>query len=60
VDVTFRIVGDELSFFSVISTIGTPLDITAQELRLEAFFPADNKTSTVWSKWHQDEMAGWG
>ena len=34
----------ELSFFSMIASVGAPLDITAQELRIEAFFPADAVT----------------
>jgi hypothetical protein len=34
----------DLRFFSVVSTIGTPVDVTAQELRVEAFFPADGAT----------------
>ena len=29
------------SLFSTIASIGTPVDVTAQELRLELFFPAD-------------------
>src|SRR5262245_34891898 len=33
-----------LSFFSMITTVGAPADITAQELRIEAFFPADEIT----------------
>lgn len=33
-----------LSFFSMIYSVGAPLDITAQELRIEAFFPADEAT----------------
>jgi transcriptional regulator with XRE-family HTH domain len=33
-----------LSFFSMVTTVGAPLDITAQELRIEAFFPADGQT----------------
>ncbi len=36
----------ELSFFSMVTTVGAPLDITAQELRIEAFFPADEVTET--------------
>jgi hypothetical protein len=31
-------------FFSTITTFGTPLDVTVQELRLECLFPADNTT----------------
>ena len=34
----------ELNLFSAITTLGTPLDITLQELRLETFFPADAAT----------------
>jgi transcriptional regulator with XRE-family HTH domain len=48
-DVRFAFEGAELSFFSVVSTIGTPIDITAQELRLEAFFAADEATRATWS-----------
>ena len=36
--------GLELSLFSVISTFGTPQDITADELRIEAFYPTNAKT----------------
>jgi len=32
------------SFFSTITTFGTPQDITLQELRIECFFPADETT----------------
>jgi len=34
----------ELSLFSVISTFGTPQDITTDELRIETFYPTDAKT----------------
>jgi transcriptional regulator with XRE-family HTH domain len=34
----------ELQFFSTIATLGTPHDITLQELRIECLFPADEKT----------------
>ena len=36
--------GLRLSIFSVITTFGTPQDITADELRIEAFYPADPET----------------
>lgn len=36
--------GLQLSLFSVISTFGTPQDITTDELRIEAFYPTDAKT----------------
>ena len=37
----------ELSLFTMISTFGTPHDITADETRFEAFFPGDNKTEII-------------
>jgi transcriptional regulator with XRE-family HTH domain len=33
-----------LRFFSTLTSLGTPHDITLQELRVEAFFPADEAT----------------
>lgn len=42
--VQFRKDSLALSFFSMVTTVGAPLDITAQELRIEAFFPADDAT----------------
>ncbi|MGB5812645.1 MAG: transcriptional regulator, partial [Polyangiales bacterium] len=34
-----------LEFFTTLTTLGTPMDITAQELRIESYFPADEATS---------------
>lgn len=48
VDIHYHMDGADLRFFSVISTIGTPIDVTAQELRIEAFFPADDETRDRW------------
>ncbi len=33
-----------LAFFSMITTVGAPLTITAEHMRLESFFPADEAT----------------
>ena len=33
-----------VSYFSMVTTVGTPQDITLQEIRVEAFFPADERT----------------
>ena len=33
-----------LEFFSMISTFGTPQDVTLQEIRIETFFPANDST----------------
>lgn len=35
----------ELSLFTTIATFGTPADVTASELAIESFFPADNETA---------------
>jgi transcriptional regulator with XRE-family HTH domain len=35
------------SFFTTITTLGTPLDLTAQELRIESLFPADEDTKAL-------------
>jgi transcriptional regulator with XRE-family HTH domain len=39
-----------LRFFSTIATLGTPYDITLQEIRIECLFPADEETERYWSK----------
>lgn len=36
--------GLALNLFSTITTLGTPLDITLQEIRIECFFPVDEAT----------------
>ena len=48
IDVQFNYRDTTLRWFSIVSTIGTPVDITAQELRLEAFFPSDDDTAACW------------
>jgi hypothetical protein len=40
----------ELEFFSTIATLGTPYDITLQELRIECLFPANDSTERNWKK----------
>ncbi|MCR9105643.1 MAG: helix-turn-helix transcriptional regulator [Gammaproteobacteria bacterium] len=41
--------GVALKLFSVISTFGTPQDITTDELRIEAFYPADDATAAFFT-----------
>lgn len=36
-----------LRFFSTIASLGTPQDVTLQELRVECFFPGDDATETL-------------
>jgi transcriptional regulator with XRE-family HTH domain len=42
--------GARLSYFSMITTVGTPLAVTAEELRLECMFPADDATESGHSR----------
>ena len=44
----------ELRLFSTIMTVGTPQDVTLQELRIETFFPADEASETVWRRLTND------
>jgi len=34
-----------MDFFSTVTTLGTPLDVTLQEIRIECFFPASEATA---------------
>ena len=43
--IVFRQGNQRLSYFSLITTVGTPQCITAQELRVECMFPADGEES---------------
>ncbi len=38
----------DLRIFSTIMTLGTPRDVTLQELRIETFFPADEASERCW------------
>jgi transcriptional regulator with XRE-family HTH domain len=38
----------ELRLFSTIMTLGTPQDVTLQELRIETLFPADHESERSW------------
>jgi transcriptional regulator with XRE-family HTH domain len=50
IDVRFAVGDETIELFSVVSTIGTPVDVTAQELRVEAFFPAGDPTRAAWRR----------
>jgi transcriptional regulator with XRE-family HTH domain len=52
--VRFRVGNVSLALFSMIATVGTPLDVALQDLRLEFFFPADRETE----KWFRDRPRG--
>jgi hypothetical protein len=53
VPVCFERDGRRFSYFSAVTTLGTPVDITAQEIRIECFFPVDDETRAT-----AREMAG--
>jgi transcriptional regulator with XRE-family HTH domain len=40
-----------LDLFTTITTLGTPLDITLQELRIETLFPADASSKAALAQW---------
>jgi hypothetical protein len=40
-----------LNLFTAIATLGTALDITLQELRVESFFPMDHATAAILRGW---------
>ncbi len=44
IPIRFRHGEDTFNYFSAVTTLGTPQDVTLQELRIEAFFPADAAT----------------
>ena len=47
VPVSFRHGGRVLHFFSAVTVLGTPQDVTLQELRIECFFPLDEATAAA-------------
>jgi transcriptional regulator with XRE-family HTH domain len=40
-----------MRLFTMLATLGTANDITAQEIRIESFFPADAATDAVFKQW---------
>jgi hypothetical protein len=45
--ITFRRGAERISYFSMVTTIGTPQNVTAQELRLECMFPIEPPVRTA-------------
>jgi transcriptional regulator with XRE-family HTH domain len=39
--------GKQLNYFSMVTTVGTPQTVAAQELRIECMFPADDETEML-------------
>jgi len=47
----FRKGGTSLQLFTTLTTLGTPQDITLQELRIECFFPMNDATARRFRSW---------
>ena len=47
VPLRYRTPGAELSFLSITAVIGTPMDVTVEELAIESFYPADDQTAAA-------------
>ena len=47
VPLRLRSAAGELSFISTVATFGTAVEITASELSIESFFPADEQTAAA-------------
>ena len=48
-----------LKLFTTLATLGTPQDITAQEIRIECFFPADAATAALFKEWAAVIKGAW-
>jgi transcriptional regulator with XRE-family HTH domain len=49
--IDFEKAGTTLRVFTTLATLGTPLDVTVQEIRVECFFPADAATAALFKEW---------
>jgi hypothetical protein len=47
----FRQGETSLSLFTTVATLGTPRDVTLQEVRVECFFPMDEATACLFRVW---------
>jgi transcriptional regulator with XRE-family HTH domain len=47
----FRRAETSLRLFTTIATLGTPHDVTLQEIRIECFFPVDDQTVRAFRDW---------
>ena len=47
-----------LRLFTTLATLGTPQDVTAQEIRIECFFPADAASADIFREWAGHDMRG--
>ena len=54
----FRKGETSLRLFTTIATLGTPQDVTLQELRIECFFPMDEATAAILRSWARTPKEG--
>src|SRR5262249_4349839 len=45
IPMSFEKENKRFDFFSLVTSLGTPQDVTLQELRIECFFPLDDQTA---------------
>jgi transcriptional regulator with XRE-family HTH domain len=50
-NILFRKGDTRLSVFTTIATLGTPQDVTLQEIRIECFFPSDDASAALLRGW---------
>lgn len=50
-DLHLEVMGQSLRLFTTVTTLGTPMDVTLSELRIEHYFPADVETEAVMRAW---------
>jgi hypothetical protein len=50
-EMTFRKDNVSLELFTTIATLGTPQDVTVQELRIESFFHMHDATASIFRHW---------
>ena len=50
VPLRYRSDDQELSFISLTTILGTPMDVTVEELAIESFYPADDATAAALSR----------
>ncbi len=60
VPLIFERSGTRLGFFSLVTTVGTPRAITAQELRVECMFPADEETEQTYPAFLESPLSATG
>lgn len=49
IPMTLRVDGRELNLFSTITTFGTPMDITLDEVAIESYYPADDASAAYFA-----------